>query len=66
MVQEDYRQFICRRIGPSCGFQVQARTEEEVMEHVRVHAAAEHGMKEMSPEMEKKVKESIEPVKVTT
>jgi predicted small metal-binding protein len=59
MVQEDYRRFICRRIGPSCGFQVQART-------VRVHAAAEHGMKEMSPEMEKKVKESIEPVKVTT
>jgi hypothetical protein len=30
MAQEDYKEFICSRMGTECGFQVRAKTEAEI------------------------------------
>ena len=38
MAQEDYKEFICSRIGMECGFQVRAKTEAEIMEYAKMHA----------------------------
>jgi predicted small metal-binding protein len=43
---------------------VRAKTEAEVMEHVKVHAKEAHGMEEISPEDEKKIKSRIKSVSV--
>ncbi len=62
--EEEYREYICRNIykNKECGFQVRAKTEEAAMEHARMHEEQAHGMKETSPEMEKRIKENIKPV----
>ena len=64
MTQEDYKEFICSRIGTECGFQVRAKTEAEIMEYVKMHADKVHGFKEIWPETEKKIKENIKTVSV--
>ncbi len=64
MAKEEYKQFTCSDIGMACGFQVRAKTESEVIEHAKMHAEKAHGMKEISPDFEKKIKASIKPVSV--
>jgi predicted small metal-binding protein len=63
MPDVEYKLFCCRELVPTCGFQVQARNEEEIMEHAKVHAEREHGLKEMGEETEEKVKGAIKSVK---
>ncbi len=64
MAKEEYKQFSCVDIGMACGFQVRAKTEAEVLEHAKMHAAKAHGMKEVSPELAGKIKASIKSVSV--
>ena len=64
MVKEEYKQFSCADIGMACGFQVRAKTVDEVMMHLKSHAAKVHDLKEISPDMEKKVKGAIKSVSV--
>ena len=69
MAKEEYKELMsCIGFGgdsaQACGFQVRAKTEEEVMEHAKVHAKEAHGVKEISPEDEKKIKSNIKSVKV--
>ncbi len=64
MVKEEYKQMSCVDLGMACGFQVRAKTEAEVMEHTKMHAAKAHGMEEIPPEMEKKIRASIKSVSV--
>ena len=64
MVKEDYKEFVCSRIGMECGFQIRAKTEAEVMEHVKLHADEVHGIKEIWPETEKIIKENVKTVSV--
>jgi len=63
MPDVEYKLFCCRELVPTCGFQVQARNEEEIMEHAKVHAEREHGITEMNKETEEKVKAAIKSVK---
>jgi predicted small metal-binding protein len=44
------------------GFQVRAKTDDEVVEHAHMHQEMAHGVKEISPDMEKKIKANIRPV----
>jgi predicted small metal-binding protein len=62
--EENYREFLCREEykGKECGFHVRAKTDDEVIEHARMHQEIAHGVKEISPDLEKKIKESIRPV----
>ncbi len=64
MAKEEYKQLSCVDIGMACGFQVRAKTEKEIMEHVKMHATEAHGMKEIWPETEKKIKANIKSVSV--
>lgn len=65
MVQEDYREYMCSRVEGGCGFQVRAPTEKEAMEHARRHQEQSHGMKGMSPQMDRDIKRNIKPVSST-
>lgn len=58
----EYMLFCCREMVPTCGFEAKAKTEEEAMKIAKAHAEEAHGM-EVSPEMEKKMKEAIKPAK---
>jgi predicted small metal-binding protein len=64
MAKEEYKQLTCSDVGMKCGFQVCAKTEDEVMKHAKTHAAEAHNLKEISPNTEKKIKENIKPVSV--
>ncbi len=63
-MKEDYKQLSCSDIGMPCGFQVRAKTEAEVVELTKMHATKTHGMKEIWPETEKKIKENIKTVSI--
>ncbi len=60
----EYKQLSCRDAGADCDFMVRAETEEEVMEHCTNHACRSHGMCEISPDDQRKIKEHIKSVSV--
>ena len=64
MAKEEYKQLSCSDIGMACGFQVRAKTADEVMKHAKTHAAEAHGLKEISANTEKKIKDNIKTVSV--
>lgn len=69
MAQNQYKELMeCIAFGgdtaQTCGFQVRAKTEEEVMEHAKLHAKEAHGIEKISPEDEKKLKANIRSVDV--
>ncbi len=69
MAQDSYKELMhCIAEGGdtalNCGFQVRAKTEEEVMELAKVHQKMAHGVEEMSPEHEKEIKKNIKSVTV--
>ncbi len=64
MAKEEYKQLSCADIGMPCGFQVRAKTEAEIMEHTKTHVTKAHGMKEIWPETEKKIKANTKSVSV--
>jgi predicted small metal-binding protein len=51
--------FKCKDIGMNCSFEGTARTEEELLKKIEVHAKKVHGMNEISPEMMEKIKNAI-------
>jgi predicted small metal-binding protein len=66
--EEDYREFLCREEynGKECGFQVRAKTDDEVIEHARMHQKMAHGVKDIQPDLEKKIKAQVKvvPIKI--
>jgi predicted small metal-binding protein len=64
MPDTEYMLFCCREVVPTCGFEVKAKTEKEMMEHIQVHAESAHGLKEIKPGTMEKVKAAIKPVTV--
>ena len=52
-------QIACASIVPDCPFTASAATEEELMEKVAAHAAHEHKITEVSPELAAKVRAAI-------
>ena len=64
--EERYREFTCREEyeGKECGFQGRAKTDDEVIEHAHKHQSLAHGIKERSPDMEKKIKAHIKVVPI--
>ena len=64
MAEEEYKQLSCSDVGMACGFQVRAKTEDEIMEHAKAHAIKARGLKEISPNTEKKIKDAIKTVSV--
>lgn len=52
----------CADVGPDCDFEAMADTEEELLELVAEHADRAHGIEEVSPEMERKVRDAMRDV----
>jgi predicted small metal-binding protein len=53
------KQIACHDVVHGCGFTATAETEEELVEKVVEHAAQEHGVREVTPELAAKVKAAI-------
>ena len=49
----------CASIVPDCPFTASAATEEELMKKVAAHAAHDHGISQVTPELAAKVKAAI-------
>jgi predicted small metal-binding protein len=49
----------CAEIVPDCPFTASAETEEELVKKVIAHAAHDHGIIEVTPELAAKVKAAI-------
>ena len=49
----------CAEIVPECPFTASAATEEELLQKVAAHAAHDHGITEITPELAKRVKAAI-------
>jgi len=56
------KQFGCGDVVAGCKFTVTAENEAELMKQVAKHAAAVHGLQEVSPELAAKVKAAIKEV----
>jgi predicted small metal-binding protein len=60
MAQETFKELVCGEDG----FRVRAKTEAEVLKHVKTHVMDAHGAKEITPDMEKNLKSRIKDVSV--
>lgn len=49
----------CNDVVNGCAFTASAPTEEELLKQVTAHAAADHGVKQVTPELAAKVKAAI-------
>jgi predicted small metal-binding protein len=49
----------CSDVVSGCSFTAEAATEAELLERVKAHAAMEHGVSELTPELAAKVKAAI-------
>ena len=50
----------CTDVVPGCPFEASAGTEQELIEKVKSHAASEHGVTDVTPELAAKVKAAIQ------
>ena len=53
------KRIACADIVPDCPFTASAATEEELLKKVVAHAAHDHGVTEITPELAAKVKAAI-------
>jgi predicted small metal-binding protein len=49
----------CGQVVPECTFTASAATEEELMQKVAVHAAREHGVDAITPELAERIRAAI-------
>jgi predicted small metal-binding protein len=54
------KQFACGAVVDNCAYIAEAATEPELIEKVKTHAAKEHGVTQLTPELAAKVKAAIE------
>ena len=53
------KQIACNDVVPGCGYTATAPTEKELLEKVAVHAAEQHGVTEVTPDLADKVRSVI-------
>ncbi len=53
------KRIACADLIPGCGFTAEAATEDELLQKVVAHAAHDHGVTEVTPELSAKVKAAI-------
>lgn len=53
------KQIACNEIVNGCGFTAEAPTESELVKKVEEHAASEHGVRAITPELAARVKAAI-------
>jgi predicted small metal-binding protein len=58
--KSESKHIACNAVVPGCSFTASAATEEELLQKVAEHAAHEHGVTEVSPELAVKLRAAIE------
>ena len=53
------KQFACNVLVPGCEAQFEGESDEEILEHVAVHARDEHGMDEVPAQIEDQIRAAI-------
>lgn len=53
------KQIACNDVVAGCGFTASAASETELLTKVAEHAACDHGVKEVTPELAAKVRAAI-------
>ena len=56
---ENAKYIACAEVVPDCSFTASAATEEELLKKVVAHAAHDHGITEITPELAAKAKAAI-------
>jgi predicted small metal-binding protein len=56
---DEAKYIACAEIVPDCSFTASAATEEELVKKVVAHAAHDHGITEVTPDLAAKVKAAI-------
>ena len=56
---EEKKYIACASIMPGCPYTASAATEEELLNKVATHAADDHGITDVTPELVAKVKAAI-------
>ena len=54
------KRIACGDVVNGCSFTAEATTESELVEKVKTHAAKDHGVKEVTPELAARVKAAIQ------
>lgn len=49
----------CRDVGMDCDFVARGRTEDEILQNAAAHAAHDHGIGEITPDLERRVRAAI-------
>ena len=49
----------CRDVGMDCDFEAHGRNDDEILEKAAAHAARDHGITEITPDLEKRVRGAI-------
>jgi predicted small metal-binding protein len=60
VANKEMKHIACAAIVPDCPFTASAETEEELVRKVAAHAAHDHGITEVTPELAAMVKAAIE------
>ena len=50
----------CRDVGVDCDFEARAQTEDDILKKCAEHAAKEHNMIDIPPEIVEKIREAIQ------
>ncbi len=58
-MQEAQKHLRCRDVGMDCDFEASGRTEDEVVQKAAAHAARDHGITEITPELATRVRAAI-------
>jgi predicted small metal-binding protein len=56
---DEAKTIACAEIVPDCPFTASAATDEELLQKVAAHAAHDHGITDITPELAEKVKAAI-------
>lgn len=54
------KEIACSDVVAGCSFKTSAQTEAELLEKVTAHAAHDHGVKDVTPELAAKMKAAIQ------
>ena len=54
------KQFRCADVVPGCETTIQAESDDQILEQVAEHARDAHGMDEVPPEVQERVRASIQ------
>lgn len=58
-VEAKMKTFGCKDIGMNCDWKVEAKTDEEVVREVKLHAEKAHNIRTVSDELMKKIRSRI-------